>query len=262
MPHIIAISNQKGGVGKTTTCVNLAACLGARGHRTLIVDMDPQGNATTAVGIDTRTVTTSLYRMLLGLDTPDPVSLDKTIAGVSILPSSMDLAGAELEFHSMENSQLRLRAVLDDIETPLSFILIDSPPSLNLLSINSLAAADSVLIPVQAEFMALEGLAHVMNTIQLVRDHYNPFLQFLGIAVTLYDRRTRLASEVVNELESTFNGKVFATRINRSVRLSEAPSYGKPILYYDPKSAAAQIYNQLSEEVFHACEKTRPGPRA
>lgn len=261
MTHVIAINNQKGGVGKTTTTVSLAACLGARGYSTLVVDMDPQGNATSALGVDTRTLKTSLYRTLVGLDTPDPISLGEQVPNVWLLPSNMNLAAAELDFLSLENRERRLETVLASLDLKFDFVLVDSPPSLNMLSLNSLVAANWVMVPVQAEFLALEGLTHVMNTIQRVQQSYNPGLQLLGIVVTLYDSRTRLALEVVQQLESHFNGKVFQSKIVRSVRLSEAPSYGKPILYYDPKSSGAIAYMQLSEEVAHVCQEAGIGAR-
>lgn len=259
MTHIIAVSNQKGGVGKTTTSVNLAACLGAAGYPTLLVDMDPQGNATSSVGVDHRRLSTTLYRTLVGLDTPDPVVLHPNLRNLYLLPSSMDLAAAEFEFHQLDNRETRLRTVLEEIRSQFAYIIIDSPPSLNLLSINTLCASQHVLVPVQAEFMALEGLAHVLNTIERIRSSYNPDLDILGLAVTLYDGRTRLAGEVVQELETKFNSRVFKTKIVRSVRLSEAPSHGKPIIYYDPRSAGALAYTQLAEEIIHVCEKASPG---
>lgn len=262
MGHVIAVSNQKGGVGKTTTGVNLAACLGAAGHPTLLVDMDPQGNATSALGVDPNNLHSSLYRTLIGLDTPDPISLHRAIPNVSLLPSSMELAAAEFDFVHLENRELRLRSVLQSLESQFSYIIIDSPPSLNMLSINSLSAANWVLIPVQAEFMALEGLVHVTNTIERVQRSFNPDLSLLGLLVTLYDARTRLATDVAQELVTNFGEKVFKSRIVRSVRLSEAPSHGKPIIYYDPKSAGAIAYNNLTEEVIHACEEARLGARS
>ncbi len=261
MAHIIAINNQKGGVGKTTTCVNLAACFGAAGFRTLLIDMDPQGNATSACGVDPRTIHPTLYRSLVGMETPEPISLHENIANLSILPSNKDLAGAELEFIQFEDRERRLRGVIEAVQDNFDFILLDSPPSLSLLTLNVLSAADWVIIPVQAEFLALEGLAHVMSIVDRVRQGYNPKLQLLGIAVTLYDSRTRLANEVVSELENAFNGKVFKSKIIRNVRLSEAPSHGKPIIYYDLRSAGSLAYIQLCEEVLHVCEKAgaRPG---
>ena len=261
MAQVIAITNQKGGVGKTTTSVNLVACLGAAGHSTLLVDLDPQGNATTSVGLNPRALSSSVYRTLVGLDTPDPISLHSAIPNVSILPSSIDLAGAEVEFLQMENRHARLRSTLDALETDYDFIVVDCPPSLNMLSLNALSAANWALVPVQAEFMALEGLAHLMNTIERVQQDYNPELQLLGIIVTLYDGRTRLAGEVVRLLETAFGAMVFRTKIARSVRLSEAPSHGKPIIYYDQGSAGSIAYTQLCEEVLDACEKTRPRAR-
>jgi chromosome partitioning protein len=259
MAEIIAISNQKGGVGKTTTSVNLAACLGAYGHKTLLVDVDPQGNATTAVGIDARKVPTTLYRTLIGLDTPDPIEIGPSVPNLWVIPSNMDLIAADYDLMDSDQREWRLRNVLRSVDQDFEYIIIDSPPSLSLLSINTLAAADWVLVPVQAEFMALEGLAHLTGTIERVRDNHNPGLKLMGICVTLFDGRTRLAVEVANELENAFPGKVFKTRISRTVRLSEAPSHGKPIIYYDPQSTGSYSYQQLTEEVIHACKTARTG---
>ncbi|MBI3736485.1 ParA family protein [Candidatus Sumerlaeota bacterium] len=258
MAQIIAINNQKGGVGKTTTCVNLAACFGAAGYRTLLVDMDPQANATSAVGLDPRTIPPTLYHALVGLEEPVPSKLDQRLANLSILPANKDLAGAELEFISLDDRTNRLKTTLEKIKDDYDYILIDSPPSLSLLTLNVLAAADWVIVPVQAEFLALEGLAHVLNIIQRVRQSQNPHLELLGIAITLFDARTRLANEVVKELENTFDGKVFKTKIVRNIRLSEAPSHGKPIIYYDLRSQGAIAYIHLCEEVLHACQKASP----
>lgn len=259
MAEIIAISNQKGGVGKTTTSVNLAACLAAYGHKTLLVDVDPQGNASTAVGIDPRKVTTTLYRTLIGLDTPEPVEIGSSVPNLWVIPSNMDLIAADFDLMEADQREWRLRNVLRSLDQDFEFIIIDSPPSLSLLSINALAAADWVLIPVQAEFMALEGLAHLTGTIERIRHNHNPDLKLMGICVTLFDGRTRLALEVAQELESAFPGKVFQSRISRTVRLSEAPSHGKPIIYYDPSSTGSYSYQQLTEEVLHACKEARAG---
>lgn len=262
MGYIIAVSNQKGGVGKTTTSVNLAACLGEQGFQTLLVDLDPQGNATTAVGVNPRDLSSTLYRTLIGLDTPDPISLNSKISNLWLLPSSMDLAGAEFDLAQLENREYRLQSTLKSLDTDFDYVIIDPPPSLNLLSINALTAADGVLVPVQAEFMALEGLAHLMNTLDRITANFNPSLDLMGIAVTLYDKRTRLAGEVAAELARAFPGKVFETKIGRTVRLSEAPSHGLPIIYYDPKSAGAEAYRSLTQEVLHVREEARSWARA
>lgn len=262
MARVIAINNQKGGVGKTTSSVNLAACLGEAGYSTLLIDLDPQGNATTALGVDAHAFPSSLYRTLIGLDTPDPISLGENVPRVSVLPSNIDLTAAELDLISLDNREYRLRSVIESLEAEYQFIIIDTPPSLGLLTVNALAAADGVIVPVQAEFMALEGIAHLMNTIQRIRAGHNPRLELLGVLITLFDGRTRLASEVANELETAFPGKVFKNRIYRSVRLSEAPSHGKPIIYYDPRSPGADSYRQFTEEVLHACEEASAWARA
>jgi chromosome partitioning protein len=223
--------------------------------------MDPQGNATSSVGVDPRNLPSTLYRTLIGLDTPDPIPLNETVKNVSLLPSSMDLAATEIEFHHLENREWRLKTVLDTLDSHFQYIIIDSPPSLNMLSVNSLVAAHYVLVPVQAEFMALEGLAHVMHTLDLIRNSFNPNLELLGLVVTMFDARTRLSLEVVHELNKAFDKKVFQSKIVRSVRLSEAPSFGKPIIYYEPRSPGALAYLGLTQEIINVCKEAGFGPR-
>lgn len=262
MARIIAVNNQKGGVGKTTTCVNLAACFGAAGYRTLLVDMDPQANATSAVGLDPRTIPPTLYHALVGIAEPAVTDLKDRFANLAILPANKDLAGVEFEFMNLEDRIYRLKGVLAKLDDQFDWIFIDSPPSLSLLTLNVLSAANHVIIPVQAEFLALEGLAHVLDIIQRVRQNQNPDLELLGIVVTLFDSRTRLANEVVRELKSAFGERVFENKVVRNVRLSEAPSHGKPIIYYDVRSLGALSYMYLCEEVLRVLEKASSGPRA
>ena len=259
MGHIIAVSNQKGGVGKTTTAVNLAACLGACGYRTLLVDMDPQANATSACGLDFNNLESNIYDSLIE-GTPLPIyDLDQECRNLSVVPSSMDLAGAEFELMDQKGREFVLKGVLAQVSGQYDFILIDSPPSLGLLTLNILVASDWVLVPVQAEYLALEGLSHIIRTIQRVKGKFNESLDLLGIVATLYDGRTNLANQVLAELKRAFPDKVFQTPVSRSIRLSEAPSFGKPIIYRH--SSGAQNYYYLSQEVLDACQKASVGPR-
>jgi chromosome partitioning protein len=262
MQHIIAISNQKGGVGKTTTAVNLAACLGAMGHATLLIDMDPQSNATSACGLDVNNLEVTVYDALMDGEQPVIYSLDKDCPGLSILPASVDLAGAEFELMNHPEREYALRRVLSRIDTDYEFVIIDSPPSLGMLTLNTLVAANWLLIPVQAEYLALEGLSRMVLTIHRINQNQNPGLQILGIVATLFDGRTNLAHQVLEELRHVFPDKVFEQPIARSVRLSEAPSFGKPIIYYDERSSGAEQYRKLSEEVIHVCEKAKAGAGA
>lgn len=262
MAHVLAVTNQKGGVGKTTTAVNLAACLGAAGYDTLLVDMDPQGNATSAVGLDRDALANTVYQNLLGLADPVPVGVEDRIAKLSVLPADENLAGAEIELLELPDRNLRLRNVLEPLRDRFDYIVIDSPPSLSVLAVNVLCAADSIIVPVQAEFLSLEGLARILHVVEWVQEEFNEGLKILGLLVTMFDGRTRLAQEVVAQLEERFRGQLFKTRIGRTVRLSEAPSHGLPIVYYDFNSPATEAYIRLCEEVIHACKKTRPRARA
>lgn len=262
MPHIIAISNQKGGVAKTTTAVNLAACLGQVGFRCLLVDMDPQANATSACGLDPNNLESTVYDSLLDA-LPAPVyDLNEQFARLAVLPASVDLAGAELELMDKEGRETALQRALTPVQNDFDYIIIDCPPSLGLLTLNALVVANWVLIPVQAEYFALEGLSRMVLTIQRVNKKYNPDLQMLGVLPTMFDGRTNLAQQVLEELRRAFPEKVFSTLIGRSVRLSEAPSFGQPIIYYDGRSTGAEQYQRLCQEVLDVCEKTSPGPRA
>jgi chromosome partitioning protein len=262
MPDIIAISNQKGGVGKTTTAVNIAACLAAAGHSTLLVDMDPQSNATSACGLDPNNLEASVYEALLEGKRPTVYPLTENFPNLHILPATMDLAGAEYELIDLPNRDYALQNALNQLETDFEYVIIDCPPSLGLLTVNVLAVADWVLVPVQAEYFALEGLSRMILTIQRINRTKNPRLRLLGVIVTMFDGRTNLANQVVEELVRAFPDQLLSTRIQRSIRLSEAPSFGKPIIYYDSRSPGAFQYMSLSEEILHVCQEARAGSGA
>ena len=248
MGKIIAIANQKGGVGKTTTSVNLAACLGAKKKKVLLVDCDPQGNASSGYGIDKSALEQTIYHVLIdGTDIREVIQ--HTEFKVDVLPANIELAGAEVELVAAISRETRLKKALDQVAADYDYIIIDCPPSLGLLTLNSLAAADSVLMPIQCEFYALEGVSQLMNTIDLVRNNLNDKLEVEGVVMTMYDSRTRLAEQVVAEVRDNFGEAVYKTMIPRNVRLSEAPSYGQPIIYYDKSSKGAEVYMKLAKEV-------------
>ena len=242
-----AFANQKGGVGKTTTAVSLAACLADEGIETLLVDFDPQGNASTGVGIDRSSVKIGSYEVLGGIDPSEGIRATE-IERLSVLPSTIDLAGAEIELVAAFARESKLRSVLTGLRERYAAILIDSPPSLGLLTINALVAADAVVVPIQCEYYALEGLGQLLRTLELVREGLNPRLDVAGVVLTMYDARTRLAEQVVAEVRRHFGDKVFRTVIPRSVRLSEAPGFGRPITRYDPTTRGAQAYRDLARE--------------
>jgi chromosome partitioning protein len=245
----IAIFNQKGGVGKTTTNINLAACLAMHGKRVLVMDIDPQGNTTSGMGISKKNLEYTMYEVLIndGLDPTDAI-LDTNVELLKILPASVSLAGAEIELVQLEGREKRLKKALDRIRNQFDYIFIDCPPSLGLLTINSLTAVDSVLIPIQCEFYALEGVSQLMGTISLVKKSLNPNLEIQGVILSMFDGRTNLSIQVVEEVKKYFKEKVYSTVIPRNVRLAEAPSYGMPITEYDPKSRGAEAYMEFANE--------------
>jgi chromosome partitioning protein len=249
MGKSIAIFNQKGGVGKTTTNINLAACLANKGKKVLICDIDPQGNTTSGLGLEKQNLEHSMYDVLIdsNLD-PHKAILNTKLETLKIIPASVHLAGAEVELVQIEGREFRLRKMLDKIKNEYDFVLIDCPPSLGLLTINSLTAVDSVLVPIQCEFYALEGVSQLMSTIELVKSGLNPDLQIEGIILSMFDGRTNLSIQVVDEVKDYFGDKVYSTIIPRNVRLAEAPSFGMHILEYDPKSKGAEAYMEFANE--------------
>jgi len=253
--RVIAIANQKGGVGKTTTAVNLGACLAELGKKVLLIDVDPQGNATSGLGLDRRRLKASVYDVLLeDLPLLEAV-VDTRVKGLQVVPATIDLAGAEIELVPRIGRESRLKQALDPVRDQFDFVLMDCPPSLGLLTINALTAADSILIPIQCEYYALEGLTQLMDTFRLVREALNPKLEVEGVVLTMFDGRTNLSIQVVEEVKRYFKGQVYRSIITRNVRLSEAPSHGLPITLYDPRSKGAEAYMELAREVIERVEE-------
>ncbi len=255
MGKVISIANQKGGVGKTTSAINLAASLAVIEHSTLIIDIDPQSNTTSGLGIDSKTVENSIYEVLV-----DGIKISETICeteleSLDLVPSHINLVGAEIEMVDRSQRERILTKAIEEVKDNYDFIIIDCPPSLGLLTINSLTASDSVLIPVQCEYFALEGLGQLLNTIKIVRQHMNPELEIEGVLLTMYDTRTRLSNQVAEEVKRYFDDRVFSSVISRNVRLAEAPSFGKPAILYDASSVGAKNYLSLAREIIQQNKK-------
>ena len=249
MGKVVAVANQKGGVGKTTTTVNLGACLAEMGKRVLLMDLDPQGHVSSGLGVEKSTINSCMYDVVINNVPLRDIILPTAFKNLWLAPSTIDLAGAELELVPAISRETRLREALAGYRGQYDFLFIDCPPSLGLLTVNALTAADTLLVPIQCEYYALEGLSQLMNTIHLVRTHLNPDLQLEGVLLTMYDSRTNLSAQVEAEVKKYFRDKVYRTIIPRNVRLSEAPSHGLPIIAYDPKSKGAEVYSELAKEV-------------
>ena len=249
MAHIMCIANQKGGVGKTTTAVNLSAALAVSEKKTLLVDCDPQGNATTGLGLDKKSISKTLYHGMIGKVAAEKLIMDSDIETLKIIPSRVDLIGFEVEMMSKSRREMSLKSLLSEIEDSFDYIIIDCPPSLSLLTVNALTAAEWMLIPLQCEFYALEGLGQLLETMKRIRNNLNPQLKIAGILLTMFDKRTNLSHQVAEDAERHFKDLIFKTIVPRNVRLGEAPSFGKPILLYDAASAGAQSYFSLAKEI-------------
>ena len=251
MGRIIAVANQKGGVGKSTTAINLSACLAEKGKKVLAIDMDPQGNTTSGFGVDKNGIENTLYELLLGeAETKDTIVKD-VVENLDLIPSNINLSGAEIELVGIDDKEFILKGITDKLRRKYDYIILDCPPSLNMLTINALTAATSVLVPIQCEYYALEGLSQLIHTIDLVKERLNKRLKMEGVGFTMYDARTNLSLQVVENVKENLNQNIYKTIIPRNVRLAEAPSYGQPINIYDPRSAGAESYRLLAEEVLN-----------
>lgn len=249
MGRIIAIANQKGGVGKTTTAINLSACLAEKGKKVLAIDMDPQGNMTSGLGIDKDTVEKTVYDMIIGQASIDEVICKDALENLDVIPTGIDLSAAEIELIGVDDKEFIIRNEVHKVRDNYDFVIIDCPPSLNTLTINAMTTADSVIVPIQCEYYALEGLSQLMHTIELVKERLNPKLEMEGVVFTMYDARTNLSLQVVENVKDNLNQSIYKTIIPRNIRLAEAPSYGMPINMYDTKSTGAESYRMLAEEV-------------
>lgn len=249
MGRVIAIANQKGGVGKTTTAINLSSCLAEKGKKVLAVDMDPQGNMTSGLGLDKNTVENTIYDLIIGEAEISQVIEKEILENLDIIPTSIDLSGAEIELLDEENKEFIVRNAISKVKENYDYIIIDCPPSLSMLTINAMTTADSVLVPIQCEYYALEGLSQLIHTVELVRDRLNQNLEIEGVVFTMYDARTNLSLQVVENVKDNLQQNIYKTIIPRNIRLAEAPSYGMPINHYDPKSAGSDSYMRLADEV-------------
>ena len=251
MGRVIAVANQKGGVGKTTTAINLSACLAEKGQKVLAIDMDPQGNMTSGLGIDKDEVEKNIYDLMIGQAGVDEVLQKKAIENLDVIPTSIDLSAAEIELIGVDDKEFIIRNAVQPIKDDYDYIIIDCPPSLSMLTINAMTTADSVLVPIQCEYYALEGLTKLIHTIELVQNRLNPDLDIEGVVFTMYDARTNLSLQVVENVKNNLDQSIYKTIIPRNVRLAEAPSYGLPITLYDKRSVGAESYRLLAEEVLH-----------
>ena len=251
MGRIIAVANQKGGVGKTTTAINLSSCLAEKGKKVLAVDMDPQGNMTSGLGVDKNSVQSTIYDLIIGESGIEEVLRKDIMKNLDIIPANIDLSAAEIELIDVEDKEYIVRNVIKDIKDNYDYIIIDCPPSLSMLTINAMTTATSVLVPIQCEYYALEGLSQLIHTVDLVRDRLNPELEIEGVVFTMYDARTNLSLQVVENVKDNLHQNIYKTIIPRNIRLAEAPSYGIPINEYDPKSAGSESYMRLAEEVIN-----------